>query len=199
MQIQFFWSILFTLNQDQDSANVYYFWPINICKNEHFRLCLDYTLDTSSKPMKLYMKSVSKSGNQCQWKCKVFFSSDLCHRRRCSQSFQWVSSCVLCACEVGPDFQAYVVGSCAHLCVLPETAFYHTDRILPHRSLCYLQKTGSRCTNDLQILNKWPFGCFHVAFRVSVRFRVSWVLGYVWVWDWERRNCQLMHISLMLV
>lgn len=73
MQIQFFWSILFTLNQDQDSANVYYFWPINICKNEHFRLCLDYTLDTSSTPMKLYMKSVSKSGNQCQWKCKVFF------------------------------------------------------------------------------------------------------------------------------
>lgn len=117
------------------------------------------------------------------WLCKcghlmpshaTAFGSDLCHRRRCSPSRPWLSSCVLCACEVVPGFQVCEVGSCAHLLahVLPEAAFCRTDHILPRRSLCYLQKTGSWCTNDLQIINKLPTGRVHVTFK-------AWGLAYI--------------------
>lgn len=102
------------------------------------------------------------------------FGSDLYHRRRCNPLCSWVSSCVLCACEAVPCLQVREVGSCAHLLVrvLPEAAFCRTDHIPPHRSLCYLQKTGFWCTNDLQITNQLPTERFHVTFSDGV-----WVIS----------------------
>lgn len=165
-------------------------FPTNLyCNNIKHSVWRSCVIVMMQKKVWKILKCIKSKAETCQqWMSPWFqkcwplshaeaLGSDLCHRRRCSRSCLSVSSCVLCACETVPGFQVCSVGSHAHLLAhaLPEKASCRTDHIPLHRSLCYLQKTGSWCTNDLQITNKLPTERLHVTFRVYARCRD---LGY---------------------